>query len=63
MVYARSPAILLLGVLVLVSCDVSINSSIVVPDGESRSGSMATVNGDISIVANSRPSFAPRCRE
>ena len=30
-------------------CDLSINSPIVIDDGESRSGSLATVNGDITI--------------
>jgi predicted acyltransferase (DUF342 family) len=44
---ARSLGILL--VLVLGGCDISVNSSIVVPDGESRSGSLTTVNGDVSI--------------
>lgn len=46
---ARSPGILLVGMLVLGGCDTSINSSIVVPDGESRSGSLMSVNGDVSI--------------
>ena len=49
MIYAKSLGALLAGALVLGGCDLSINSSIDVPDGESRSGSLATVNGDISI--------------
>jgi len=47
--FTRIPGILLVGVLVLSGCDTSINSSIVVPDGESRSGPLTSVNGDVSI--------------
>ena len=51
--FATSLGILLVGVLVLGGCDTSINSSIVVPDGESRSGSLTSVNGDIELRDNS----------
>jgi len=47
--YARNLAIMLAGVLLLGGCDLSVNSSIDVPDGETRSGLMATVNGDVTI--------------
>jgi DUF4097 and DUF4098 domain-containing protein YvlB len=49
MIKLRSLVVLLVGVLALGGCDLSINSSIDVPDGESRSGFLATVNGDVSI--------------
>ena len=51
--FSKTPGVMLVGVLVgplvLGGCNTSINSSIVVPDGESRSGAMTTVNGDVSI--------------
>ena len=49
--YTRNLWVLLMGVLVLGGCDTSFNSSIVVPDGESRSGplTMTSINGDVSI--------------
>jgi len=49
MIYTRSLGVLLVGELMLGGCDLSINSSIEVADGESRSGALATVNGDILI--------------
>lgn len=47
--FARSLDTLLVGVLLLVGCDTSINSSLVVPDGESRTGALTSVNGDVTI--------------
>jgi len=49
MINARSLGILLVGVLMLGGCELSINSPVVVPDGESRAGYLATVNGNVSI--------------
>ena len=49
MIYAKSPGILLLALLVFGGCDLSINSPIVIADGESRSDPLASVNGDITV--------------
>lgn len=58
--FARSPGILLVGMLVLGGCDISINSSIVAPDGESRSGSITSVNGNLVIEDNMKASTRRR---
>jgi hypothetical protein len=49
MIYARNLGILLMVVMVLSGCELSINSPVVVPDGESRVGLLTTVNGDVTI--------------
>ena len=46
---AKSLGILLAGALVLAGCNTSVNSSIVVRDGESRSGGLASVNGNVTV--------------